>query len=90
MDQFAQLNQSRKYHQDGVWLGGLLFPEAFLTATRQYVSQLNSWSLEELELKVQLHDGSPVDENSFLVKGLYMEGASWSASSLAISNEISA
>lgn len=31
-----------------------------------------------------------VDENSFLVKGMYMEGATWTADSLAISNEISA
>ena len=33
-------------------MGGLLFPEAYLTATRQYVAQNNHWSLEELELHV--------------------------------------
>jgi dynein heavy chain 1 len=72
-------------------LGGLLFPEAFLTATRQYVSQHNSWSLEELELKIQLHDNNMVDENSFLIKGMYIEGATWSSSTrqLGITNEIS-
>lgn len=31
-----------------------------------------------------------MDENSFLVKGMYMEGATWTTSSLGISNEISA
>lgn len=72
-------------------MGGLLFPEAFLTATRQYVSQHNSWSLEELELKIQLHDNNMVDENSFLIKGMYIEGATWSSSTrqLGITNEIS-
>lgn len=33
-----------------VWLGGLFIPEAYITATRQYVAQANSWSLEELYL----------------------------------------
>ena len=28
-----------------VWLGGLFTPEAYITATRQYVAQANSWSL---------------------------------------------
>ncbi|KAI5651455.1 dynein heavy chain and region d6 of dynein motor domain-containing protein [Phthorimaea operculella] len=35
-----------------VWLGGLLNPEAYITATRQCVAQANSWSLEELHLQV--------------------------------------
>lgn len=35
-----------------LWLGGLFIPEACITATRQYVAQANSWSLEELSLQV--------------------------------------
>ena len=35
-----------------MWLGGLFIPEAYITATRQYVAQANSWSLEELYLQV--------------------------------------
>ncbi len=35
-----------------IWLGGLFTPEAYITATRQYVAQANSWSLEELYLDV--------------------------------------
>ena len=34
-------------------MGGVLFPEAYLTATRQFVAQNNHWSLEELELHVR-------------------------------------
>ena len=37
-----------------VWLGGLFIPEAYITATRQFVAQANSWSLEELYLQVSL------------------------------------
>ncbi|KAF4101796.1 hypothetical protein G5714_016596 [Onychostoma macrolepis] len=35
-------------------LGGLFVPEAYITATRQYVAQVNSWSLEELYLEVNV------------------------------------
>ena len=34
----------------------MLFPEAFLTASRQYVAQLNKLSLDELELKMSIWD----------------------------------
>lgn len=37
-----------------IWLGGLFTPEAYITATRQYVAQANNWSLEELYLDVSL------------------------------------
>ena len=37
-----------------VWLGGLFTPEAYITATRQFVAQANSWSLEELYLDVHV------------------------------------
>jgi hypothetical protein len=35
-----------------LWLGGMFIPEAYITATRQYVAQANNWSLEELCLQV--------------------------------------
>lgn len=57
-----------------VWLGGLLNPEAYITATRQCIAQANSWSLEELILDVTITDGaenykSSMDECSFGVVG---------------------
>ena len=57
-----------------VWLGGLFIPEAFITASRQYVSQANEWSLEELQLEVTV--GNPddpppeKDDSSFLMSGM--------------------
>jgi dynein heavy chain 1 len=56
-----------------VWLGGLFIPEAYITATRQYVAQANSWSLEELHLDVIVHDNAKdakLDDCSFGVTGL--------------------
>jgi dynein heavy chain 1 len=61
-----------------VWLGGLFIPEAYITATRQYVAQANQWSLEELYLNITIADGdaSPqTDDCSFIVSGLKLQGA---------------
>lgn len=67
----------QNYHQKGVWFGGLLFPEAYLTATRQFVSQINSWSLEELVIKIDIPKSAVANSNSFIAKGMYIEGATW-------------
>ena len=56
-----------------VWLGGLFIPEAYVTATRQFVAQANQWSLEELYLKVTIADNTnpnlKVDDCSFVING---------------------
>lgn len=56
-----------------MWLGGLFNPEAYITATRQYVAQANGWSLEELSLDVLITDSDKgdvkLDECSFGVTG---------------------
>ena len=54
-----KLSSSTDYGKKGLWFGGLLFPEAFMTATRQSVAQENKWSLEELDLKFEV---DPSDE----------------------------
>jgi uncharacterized membrane protein YeiH len=62
-----------------VWLGGLLNPEAYITATRQCIAQANSWSLEELVLDVTITDGGPdankpsLDDCSFGVVGKFSD-----------------
>jgi dynein heavy chain 1 len=64
-----------------MWFGGLLFPEAFMTASRQSVAQENKWSLEELELKFEVDPSEEAIKNNpcgFIVDGLSIEGASYS------------
>ena len=41
---------------NSVWFGGLFFPEAFLTVTRQYFSKIKNLPLEELELILHVRD----------------------------------
>ena len=60
-----------------VWLGGLLAPEAYITATRQAVAQSNRWSLEELVLRLELAPDDQVRKDTFLLSGLRLEGAAW-------------
>lgn len=55
VNQLERLKQDPAFGKGGLWFGGLLYPEAFLTATRQAVAQDQGWSLEELELKFELN-----------------------------------
>lgn len=69
-------------------MGGILFPEAFMTATRQYVAQNNNASLDELELRMELWNEQPVDNDSFLLKRLSIEGARWEGETLSESKTL--
>ncbi|ELK01220.1 Cytoplasmic dynein 1 heavy chain 1, partial [Pteropus alecto] len=74
-----------------VCLGGLFVPEAYITATRQYVAQANSWSLEELclEVNVTTSQSATLDACSFGVTGLKLQGATCSNNKLSLCNAIS-
>ncbi|KAG1769288.1 dynein heavy chain domain-containing protein [Suillus placidus] len=58
-----------------VWLGGLFFPKAYITATRQAVAHRKWWSLETLHLCLDI--GQMNDPAAFIVDGLVLEGAAW-------------
>ena len=76
-EQFNHLIATPDYQSCGVWFGGLLFPEAYMTATRQFVAQRNGWSLEELELSTELHKGGQLSSESLLMTGMRIEGGNW-------------
>ena len=66
--QLERISQCKTFAETSVWLGGLFFPEAYVTATRQAAAQKNGWSLEQLELCVR----PGIDEagaGAFLVDG---------------------
>lgn len=52
---------------DGVWLGGLFRPEAYITATRQAVAHKNGGSLEQLVLQLGIESSQTLD--AFTVRG---------------------
>lgn len=83
-----------------MWLGGLLNPEAFITATRQSAAQSHGWSLENLRihaesinLKTSSSDSSSTsatpDVDGFTLRGLSLEGASWDKNALALTDQLS-
>ena len=94
VDQLLHFSRTAAEGQDlrgaRVWLGGLFVPEAFVTATRQAVAQAHSWSLEKLQLELDVRrDASDVpalDKRSFLITGLRIDGASCSGDVLTLSN----
>jgi dynein heavy chain 1 len=52
-----------------VWLGGLFFPEAYITATRQAVAHRKKWSLETLHLRLDIERVN--DPNAFIIDGMH-------------------
>ena len=50
-----------------VWLGGLFYPEAYVTATRQAVAHKKKWSLETLHLQLDLENVN--DPEAFIIDG---------------------
>ncbi|OXA50597.1 Dynein heavy chain, cytoplasmic [Folsomia candida] len=68
-----------------VWLGGLIIPEAYFTATRQCVAQANGWSVEELVLDVVI--GGKKGQN-FVLNGLKLQGAVWKDGGLQLSADV--
>lgn len=97
----AQLEELAKGtdKRQGVWLGGLFQPEAYITATRQTVAHKNGWSLEQLSLSLALKQSSDADDFSIEGKhpyscsdikadmtGLKLEGADWSDSGLMLND----
>ncbi|KAF8819609.1 hypothetical protein IE077_000770, partial [Cardiosporidium cionae] len=66
-----------------VWLGGCFFPSAYLTATSQIVAQKQQWSLDDIEMQMDVNFEASKDKNEtspfFILKGLTMEGAQWNS-----------
>ena len=85
-----------------VWLGGLFYPEAYITATRQAVAHRKKWSLETLYLRLDLERVN--DPGAFVVDGMWtlrsfsapfhavcfvglvLEGASWTNDRLILND----
>jgi len=80
VEQLKKLSAQGDFGQSGLWYGGLLYPEAYLTATRQAVAQNNNWSLEELELQFEINlTEKQIQENKqgFILTGFTMQGAEY-------------
>jgi len=89
LDQMKVVVGLSSLQQHKLWYGGLFFPEAFLTASRQAVAQAKQVSLEELNLVVTI-GSSPATDDAFEVSGMYLEGAAWDASAkqLSVTDEL--
>lgn len=80
IEQLKMLSERGDFGQKGLWYGGLLYPEAYLTATRQAVAQNNNWSLEELQMEFEINlSEEQIEKNSqgFILTGMTMQGAEY-------------
>lgn len=78
LNQLRDLSEDTEYRSKTLWLGGFFFPEALITATRQSVAEKHKWSLEELDLIVNIGKGEQEDDQCFIMNGLTLEGYEWS------------
>jgi dynein heavy chain 1 len=77
--QINKISSEKDYGKRRMWLGGLIFPEAYLTATRQYVAQVLKLPLDELVLSIELpKEIKNIEETDFVLCGMSIEGAEWS------------
>lgn len=53
---------------NGIWLGGLFQPEAYITATRQAAAHAQGWSLEQLALSLKIEEPTAVADG-FVIEG---------------------
>ena len=67
--QLTQIASLDNLNDVEVWLGGLFFPEAYITASRQAVAHRKRWSLETLHLHLDLERVN--DPGAFIVDGMY-------------------
>lgn len=79
----------------GLWLGGLLQPEACVTAMRQLVAQENGWALDKVWLTLRPLTPEQQEQRAlerektwFLVHGMILEGAELRDGELYPSEEI--
>jgi len=100
MQQLEEISRAADFRTLIIWLGGLLNPEAFVTATRQSAAQSHGWSLENLRLfaegitvqkpgQAAPTASSQPDADGFTVRGLSLEGASWENNALALTDKLS-
>lgn len=87
LEQLSAVADCENFQRFLLWFGGLFFPEAFLTASRQAIAQKKGLSLEELQMVVTVGNTSHDDE-SFMVKGLQMESAAWDSEAAGGSGQL--
>jgi len=69
-------------------IGYMFSPETFITATRQYTSHVKKWSLEELELFLEIEKTEIESEQDTIIEELVLEGAIWINESIKLSDEL--
>ncbi|CAI4230233.1 unnamed protein product [Auanema sp. JU1783] len=87
MKQLIRVSSSDNLKKEEVWLGGTFSAEAYVTATRQQIAQINTWSLEQLHLHINI--GRTDKTDVFRITGVELRGAEAAGgNSLKLSDEV--
>ncbi|KAL3113938.1 hypothetical protein niasHT_017888 [Heterodera trifolii] len=70
MKQLKRLSLSENLRNEEVWLGGLFFPEAYITATSQLIAQTNGWSLVNMYMHITKTEEEQLKSTTFTLTDL--------------------
>jgi len=78
VQQLNKISAEKDFGKKNIWMGGIIFPEAYLTATRQYVASNMKVPLDELVISIEMPKViDKIEDNEFVVSGICLEGAEW-------------
>jgi dynein heavy chain 1 len=86
LDQVNVFAKKSHFNMESIWIGGLFFPEAFITATRQFYAQELKVSLEELEIALDLTEKP---KQGLQIVNMRLECGEWRDNSLHLSGNLS-
>uniref|UniRef100_A0A183BLW3 Dynein_C domain-containing protein n=1 Tax=Globodera pallida TaxID=36090 RepID=A0A183BLW3_GLOPA len=87
VEQLKRLSTAENLRLEEVWLGGMFFPEAYITATRQLIAQTNGWSLEQMYMHVTTANGGQ-SKSLFTLTDLRAIGVSCEANTIRLTDEV--
>ncbi|KAL3124139.1 hypothetical protein niasHT_004728 [Heterodera trifolii] len=86
MEQLKRLSLLENLRFEEVWLGGMFFPEAYITSTRQLIAQTNRWSLERMYMHItKMEEGQ---SKAFTLTDLCAIGVLCEADEIKLTDEI--
>ncbi|KAL3112905.1 hypothetical protein niasHT_015611 [Heterodera trifolii] len=88
MEQLKRLSLSENLRYEEVWLGGMFFPEAYITATRQLIAQTNGWSLEQMYMHITKTEEEQLKSTAFTLTDLRAIGILCEADEIKLTDEV--
>ncbi|KAL3074128.1 hypothetical protein niasHT_033336 [Heterodera trifolii] len=88
MEQLKRWSLSENLRNEEVWLGGLFFPEAYITATHLLIARTNGWSPVQMYMHVTKTEEEQLKSTAFTLTDLRAIGILCEADEIKLTNEV--